>query len=199
MRWRAYPDARFALVGKTGGDARSSPASTRRCSHHADLDAFDLAAGRAARDRAGLRRLPRARTPGSASPRWPSARRGWRISGGRWFEYYFNHVPFRSVIPDVERYPCFSQFAPAATIDDGEDGPRTPSMSRARFRDDLGAIVAAAGELLAGTLTYEQALRDYFAALLAAHGGDAAADLVDRRRAPLRTLDQARRGRRRRR
>ena len=97
------------------------------------------------------------------------------ISGGRWFEYYFNHVPFRSVIPDVERYPCFSQFAPAATIDDGDDGPRTPSMSRARIRDDLERIVAAAGELLAGTLTYEQALRDYFAALLAAHDGDAAA------------------------
>ena len=44
------------------------------------------------------------------------------ISGGRWFEYYFNHVPFRSVIPDVERYPCFSQFVPAATIDDGDGG-----------------------------------------------------------------------------
>ena len=79
------------------------------------------------------------------------------------------------MIPDTERYPCFSQFAPAATIDDGEDGPRTPSMSRARIRDDLERIVVAAGELLAGSLTYEQALRDYFAALLAAHGGDGAA------------------------
>jgi hypothetical protein len=97
------------------------------------------------------------------------------ISGGRWFEYFFNHVPFRSVLPDVERYPAFSQFAPAAVVDDGHDGPRTPSMSGARIRDDLDAIVSAAAELLDGSLPYERALREYFAALLAAHGGDASA------------------------
>ena len=34
------------------------------------------------------------------------------ISGGRWFEYFFNRVPFRSIIPDTERYPCFTQLAP---------------------------------------------------------------------------------------
>jgi hypothetical protein len=48
-------------------------------------------------------------------------------------------------------------------------------MSRARIADDLGRIVAGAGELLDGSLTYEQSLRGYFPALLAAHGGDAAA------------------------
>ena len=48
-------------------------------------------------------------------------------------------------------------------------------MSERRIREDLDRIVAAAGELLSGTLTYEQALRDHFAALLAAHGGDASA------------------------
>ncbi len=92
------------------------------------------------------------------------------LSGGRWFEYFFNHVPFRSILPDTERYPSFSQFAPLAIVDD--DGPRTPSMSRERIARDLPRIVAAAGELLAGSLTYEQALRDYFPALLAAHHGD---------------------------
>jgi hypothetical protein len=97
------------------------------------------------------------------------------ISGGRWFEYYFNHVPFRSIIPNVERYPSFSQFAPAAVVDDGEDGPRTPSMSCSRIRVDLDAIVAAARELFDGSLTYERALRDYFSALLAAHDGDSTA------------------------
>jgi len=97
------------------------------------------------------------------------------LSGGRWFEYFFNRVPFRSVIPDVERYPSFTQFAPAAVVDDGGDGPRTPSMSAARVRDDLDRIVAAARELLDGSLTYERALCDYFTALLAAHGGDASA------------------------
>jgi hypothetical protein len=97
------------------------------------------------------------------------------LSGGRWFEYFFNRVPFRSIIPDAVRYPCFTQFSPAAVVDDGDEGPRTPSMTEARVRDDLGRIVAAARELLDGSLTYEQSLRDYFPALLAAHGGDATA------------------------
>jgi hypothetical protein len=46
-------------------------------------------------------------------------------------------------------------------------------MSRARIREDLERIVAAAGELLDGSLTYERALGEYFAALLAAHDADA--------------------------
>ncbi|MGA6164672.1 hypothetical protein [Amycolatopsis magusensis] len=94
------------------------------------------------------------------------------LSGGRWFEYFFNGVPFRSIIPDTGRFPSFSQFDPALVFED-EDGPRTPSMSRARIEADLGRIVTAAGELAAGQVSYEQALRDYFPALLAAHGGDA--------------------------
>jgi hypothetical protein len=96
------------------------------------------------------------------------------LSGGRWFEYWFNHVPFRSILPDTERYPSFSQFAPAALVDDG-DGARTPSMTSARIADDLPRIVEAARELVDGTLTYEQALADYVPALVAAHGGDASA------------------------
>jgi hypothetical protein len=97
------------------------------------------------------------------------------LSGGRWFEYFFNHVPFRSILPDTERYPSFTQLAPAAIVDDGDEGPRTPSMTRTRIQDDLGRIVAAAAELLRGTLTYEQSLRDYFSELPAALGGDPAA------------------------
>jgi hypothetical protein len=88
------------------------------------------------------------------------------ISGGRWFEYCFNHVPFRSIIPDTERYPSAIQFAPE---------PSAASMSEPRIGEDLDRIVFAAGELIGGTLSYEQALRDYFADLLAAHGGDASA------------------------
>jgi hypothetical protein len=97
------------------------------------------------------------------------------ISGGRWFEYFFNRVPFRSIIPDPERYPCFSRFDPLAISDDGPDGPRTPSMTGARTREDLDAIVVAAAELVEGTLRYEDALADYFQALLRAHHGDASA------------------------
>jgi hypothetical protein len=48
-------------------------------------------------------------------------------------------------------------------------------MTRARIQDDLDSIVSAATELIDGTLTYDQASADYFAALLAAHDGDASA------------------------
>jgi hypothetical protein len=175
--WRlildVLPDASIALVGKTGATTLE-PGEHAALLRHADLDAFDLPLAEqlaivqacdvflAPHTGFGLAAL-------AVGTPWLA------LSGGRWFEYYFNHVPFRSVIPDIERFPCFSQFAPAATIDDGEDGPRTPSMSRSRFRDDLEQIVTATGELLAGSLTYEQALRDYFAALLAAHDGEAGA------------------------
>ena len=97
------------------------------------------------------------------------------LSGGRWFEYFFNRVPFRSIIPDTERYPCFTQFDPAATLEDGDEGARTPSMSHARVREDLDRIVAAADELLCGSVTYERALKDYFTDLVAAHAGERSA------------------------
>jgi hypothetical protein len=171
----AYPDARFVLVGKSAATTLHPGEHAALLEHRsAPLDAFDL-------------ELPVQLAIVEACDVFLAPHTGFglaalavgtpwlALSGGRWFEYYFNHVPFRSVIPDVERYPCFSQFAPAATIDDGEDGPRTPSMTRARIRDDLGAIVTSAGELLAGSLNYEQALRDYFASLLAVHDGVAAA------------------------
>jgi hypothetical protein len=41
-------------------------------------------------------------------------------------------------------------------------------MSDERFNADLDRIVAAAGELLRGELTYERALREYFADLASA-------------------------------
>lgn len=96
------------------------------------------------------------------------------LSGGRWFEYWSNRgVPFRSVLPDTRKYPAFSQFDPADVVLDGDDGPRTPSMTRARVREDLDRLVAGAHELLAGELTHEAALRDYYRDLRAAIGGEA--------------------------
>ncbi|MGI8622378.1 MAG: hypothetical protein ACR2NB_02575 [Solirubrobacteraceae bacterium] len=43
------------------------------------------------------------------------------------FAYFFNHVPLRSILSDTERYPSFAQLGAAATVDDGDEGPRTPS------------------------------------------------------------------------
>ncbi len=97
------------------------------------------------------------------------------LSGGRWFEWYFNRVPFRSVVPDTRRYPCFSQFTADVAERDGDDGDRIPSMTRARISDDRQRIVIAAQELLEGAVPYERCLDDYVADLVVAHDGDASA------------------------
>jgi hypothetical protein len=48
-------------------------------------------------------------------------------------------------------------------------------MTERRVREDLDRILAAARELMDGSVSYEDCLHDYFADLLAAHGGDASA------------------------
>lgn len=94
------------------------------------------------------------------------------LSGGPWHEWFFNGVPFHSVIPDTTRYPAYTQMdaAPELADDDGE--PRTPSMTRARIEEDLPELVEAAQALIQKRVTYEDALRAYFARLLSAYGGD---------------------------
>jgi hypothetical protein len=65
------------------------------------------------------------------------------LSGGRWPEYFFNGVPFHSVLPDPDRHPAFSSFGPAPVLDADEDGegPRAPSMCRARILADLDELL----------------------------------------------------------
>ncbi len=179
MLCEVLPAARFALVGKLGGNHVSSRSSidadelTRLLAHRArPLDCFDLdlAEQLAVAEACDLFVSPHT---GFAFAALAVGTPWLTISGGRWFEYFFNRVPFRSIIPDTERYPCFTQFGPLTVIDDGPDGPRIPSMSRARISDDLDAIAAAAVELVEERVTYERALSDYFTDLLRAHRGDA--------------------------
>jgi hypothetical protein len=104
------------------------------------------------------------------------------IAGGRWHEWFFNGVPFYSVIPDPDRYPTYAWEASLAVIDDDEDGegPRAACMSRARIRDDLPEVLQAAKLLVDNQLPYDAALERYFPRLLRAYGGD---------RSPIFTLD----------
>ena len=96
------------------------------------------------------------------------------LSGGRWAEYFFNGVPFYSVLPDSGRFPCFTAFGQAPVLESDEDGegPRAPSMSRARILADLEEFLAAARLLIDQTYGYEQALQEYFERLLQRVGGD---------------------------
>jgi hypothetical protein len=101
------------------------------------------------------------------------------ISGGNWHEYLFNGVPFHSLVPDTTRYPAFgwaelgSGPMPVNEADEDGEGPRTPSMSAARIREDLPELLDAAERLTAGRVRYEDALAAYFPRLLRAYGGDA--------------------------
>ena len=172
------PGARFVLIGKLRRDART--ASTLASGEVAELlahrsrplDGFDL---RLTDQLAIVESCDAFLSPhtGFGMAALAVGTPWLTISGGRWFEYYFNHVPFRSIIPDVERYPAFTQFADPPAIGDGGDGLRTPSMTSARIQDDLERIATAAEELVGGSLTYERALAEYFSELLAAHRGDA--------------------------
>lgn len=100
------------------------------------------------------------------------------LSGGNWHEYFFNGEPVYSLLPDPERYPSFAWAGlgdgPLQVIEDDEDGegPRTPSMSIARIREDLPELLHAADLLIEKGLSYEEALAAYFPRLLAAYNGD---------------------------
>jgi len=163
----ALPGARIALIGRLARDERSSTSLepgelTELLAHHSrPVDCFDvpLAEQLAVVEACDVFVAPHT---GFGLAALAVGTPWLTISGGSWFEYFFNHVPFRSILPDPERYP--SQAA---------DGERLPSMSEQRIRDDLDRIVAAAGELSSGALDYERALREYFADLVAARGGDA--------------------------
>jgi hypothetical protein len=87
------------------------------------------------------------------------------ISGNRWFEFFFNQVPFYSVIPDPDRFPAFTGMSgdpPAVEQDTDGEGRRSLSMSADRIAADLSEIVDAAGLLIDGRLGFERAMADHF-------------------------------------
>ena len=176
----AFPGVEIALIGKLRRDTRTStslaPRRARRAARARSrpLDCFDveLTEQLAVVEACDLFLAPHT---GFGMAALAVGTPWLALSGGRWFEYFFNRVPFRSIIPDPERYPCFTQFAPARRR--GRWRRRRPDAEHVRgaVHDDLDRIVAAARELLDGSLSYERSLCDYFTALLAVHGGDASA------------------------
>ena len=94
------------------------------------------------------------------------------IAGNRWPEYYFNGVPFYSVLPDLARFPAYSGLEPEPEpVDD--DGPRAPSMCRERIGADLDEITEGAARLIERRWPAEEALADHVARMLALRGGRA--------------------------
>jgi len=92
------------------------------------------------------------------------------IAGNRWPEYYFNGVPFYSVLPDLRRFPAFGAFGPdPEPVDD--DGPRAPSMCYERVHGDLAEIVAAVARLVERRWPFETAMADHVARMSALRPG----------------------------
>ena len=96
------------------------------------------------------------------------------LAGGDWHEYFFNGVPFYSVLPKSRAHPAFvhSRTLPMIEADSDGEGPRTATMSAVRIREDLDEIGEAAAMLVEGRLSYEDALAGYFPRLVEAYGGD---------------------------
>jgi hypothetical protein len=171
-----YPDAEFCLVGKLRADSRTSTGFSR-----ADFDELAAAVPRTV-EAIDLPLVDQLATVAACdvlvSPHSGFGMAGlavgtpWlTIAGNRWPEYYFNGVPFYSVLPDLERFPCYTELAPdPEPVDD--DGPRTPSMSYERIRADLDEIVDGAAKLVDKRWDFDAAMTDHVRRLLAIRDGD---------------------------
>ena len=175
----AWPDATIILLGKTAGThGRRSSAIPREDAAElmAAVDAVDgydlpLLVQLALVQRSALLFSPHsgfsfaALTVGTP---WLA------LSGGAWFEYFHNGVPFHSLLPDTARFPSFGGIAHRTEDSDGS-GIREASMTRRRIEETIPEMLQAATDLIEGRRDYEQCLAAYFPRLLSALGGDKSA------------------------
>jgi hypothetical protein len=172
-----WPQAMFCLIGKLHRDGRTSTSfgragfgelagSVPRSLDAVDLPLIDQLAVVAACDVLVSPHSGFGMAALAVGTPWLS------IAGNRWPEYYFNGVPFYSVLPDLERFPAYRGLEPEPEpVDD--DGPRAPSMCRDRIRADLDEITEGAARLIERRWPAETALADHVARMLALRGGRA--------------------------
>jgi hypothetical protein len=177
---RRLPNATFAFVGRLRSEAGRTTSGTTRDS----LDRLLAAPRRAVDlfDRPILDQLAGI----EASSLFVSPHTGFgfaavavgtpwlTLSGGDWFEYFFNGVPFYSVLPKSREYPAFSfgRRLPMIEADEDGEGPRTASMGIARVRHDLEELGNAAALLVGNRLSYDEALAEYLPRLADTLGND---------------------------
>ncbi|GAA2999954.1 hypothetical protein [Actinokineospora diospyrosa] len=169
-----FPDADFLMVGKLAADGRTATTYSAvelqriqdalpRVSSVLDAPIVDQLRAVAACDVLVSPHSGFGMAALAAGTPWLT------IAGNKWPEYFFNGVPFYSVLPDVTRYPCYTMLGPdPEPIDD--DGPRSPSMCHQRITEDLPEIVEAAGLLVEKRVPYRQAFADHLARMSAVGG-----------------------------
>jgi len=173
---KQFPTATFCLVGKLRADTRTSTTFTAeeldriRAAMPRNVDVvdeplLDQLAAVAACDVLVSPHSGFSMVALAAGTPWLT------IGGNRWPEYFFNGVPFHTVVPDVSRFPAYTMMsADPPMIDD--DGERSPSMSRTRIEADLDELVAAAVTLVSGDLDYDTALLAHAKRMLPVVGDD---------------------------
>jgi hypothetical protein len=174
-----FPEASFCLVGKLGADGRTSTSIAgvdvlrlrEAAPGTADLFDVPLLDQLAAVEACDVLISPHS---GFGMAALAVGTPWLTISGGRWPEYFFNGVPFYSLLPDPDHFPPYSRFGELPVLEEDEDGegPRTPTMSRERVLADLDELLLATEWLVEGRLVYREALRSYFERFLGLHGGD---------------------------
>ncbi len=78
------------------------------------------------------------------------------ISGGNWGEYFFNHVPFYSVLPDNPDFPYFGN---PKIWDAFKRSSKIPDMDPKNLDRKIPEIVEAAALLMDESFTFEEALK----------------------------------------
>jgi len=79
------------------------------------------------------------------------------LSGGTWPEYFYNGIPFYSVLPDPIKHPCYRE-KNDFIVKDIDGTKRIASMTVNRINDDLEKIVKAAGILINKKWSFEECL-----------------------------------------
>jgi hypothetical protein len=172
---RQWPDAVFCLVGKLRRDGRTATsfgraelgelaASVPSAVVSVDLPIVDELAFVAACDVLISPHTGFGMAALAVGTPWLT------IGGNQWPEYYFNGVPFYSVLPDVRRFPAYTGLGPVPEMVD-DDGPRSPSMCRERIEADLDEITGGAARLIERRWPAEEALADHVTRMLALRDG----------------------------
>ncbi|WP_370326661.1 hypothetical protein [Euzebya sp.] len=161
-----WPDAVVALIGKTAADGRTTTQVSG--DEHAALaglpgvvDVFDRPLAEQLAVVEGCDAFLSTHT-GFGLAALAVATPWVCIAGGAWPEYFFNGVPFRSVMPPAA-FGSFSLYEPVPTVEDDEgEGRRQLHVTRGRIREDTTAILDAIEALAAGQVGYDEAVADHF-------------------------------------
>jgi ADP-heptose:LPS heptosyltransferase len=78
------------------------------------------------------------------------------ISGGNWPEYFFNHVPFYSVMPDNPDFPYLGNLE---ARDENGRPRRIPDMQPHKLEKKIPEIIEGTRLLMTKSFTYEAALK----------------------------------------